>query len=147
MIPDPKDKIIPSEPILASNQKFRILIIEDEEDLLDIISDFLKDELRSAEVRKESNGFNAALQISAWSPDLILLDFMLPGMDGFEICKRIRENPQTKNIPIIGMTGLSNAENRQAVMKAGVTDFIGKPFRGAELIAKIKTLLGVLPPN
>lgn len=126
------------------NQKFKTLVVEDDDDLLETIGELLTDETR-LEVRKESNGLNAYFQIASWHPDLILLDFVMPGMNGFEICKKIRSNPNTRDIPVLAVTCLSNFENRKAVFESGVSDFLEKPFYSEGLLGKVRSLLGLIP--
>ncbi len=126
----------------GSEAKYRVLVIEDDADLLEIVGELLRDEPR-VEVRIEDNGFNAGLQIASWHPDLILLDFVMPGISGFEICKKIRENNQTRDIPVLALTSISSYENRKAVMDSGVYDFLGKPFHSEMLLKKVRILLGL----
>ena len=121
--------------------KYRVLVVEDDQDLLEIMGDFLVDELR-LEVRKENNGFSAGLLISSWRPDLILLDFVMPGMNGFEICRKLRENPKTQDIPVLAVTSLKAFENKKAILESGVSDYIQKPFHSEDFLRKVKTLLG-----
>jgi excisionase family DNA binding protein len=131
-------------PPFTSNAdvKYRVLIVEDDPDLLEIIGELLNDEPR-LEVRKEDNGFNAGLQIASWHPDLILLDFIMPGLNGFEVCKKIREHPETRDIPVLALTSLTTFENRKAVMDSGVSDFLGKPFYSESLLRKVRVLIGL----
>lgn len=123
-------------------EKFRVLVVEDDNDLLEIVTELLKDEPK-LEVKAECNGFNAGLQIAGWYPDLILLDFLMPGVSGFEICSRLRENEETKDIPVLAITSLSTRENRRAVYESGVSDFLGKPFYSEALLHKVRILLGI----
>lgn len=122
--------------------RFRVLVIEDDPDLLDIIGDLLREEPR-VEVKRENDSFTAGLQISGWQPDLILLDFLMPGISGFEICSKLRANPLTRDIPVIAMTSLSTESSRQAVFDSGISDFLGKPFRGEELLHRVRLMLGL----
>jgi DNA-binding response OmpR family regulator len=77
------------------------------------------------------------------SPDLILLDVMMPRMNGFEVCKRLRELEATREIPIIFVTTRSEGENVEEGYRLGGNDYVNKPFTGAELLAKLRTHLGV----
>lgn len=125
-------------------QKFRVLAVEDDQDLLEIVAELLHDNPR-LEIRTEDRGFSAGLQVISWHPDLILLDFLMPGMSGFEVCKILMENPESRDIPVLAMTSLTAPENRKAVMEAGVSDFLGKPFQSDEFMKKVLKLLGVSP--
>lgn len=123
-------------------EKFRILVVEDDIELLQLILDILRDD-PLFEVTTESDGFHAVLKVGSWHPDLVMLDFVLPGLSGFEVCKRIRDNEQTRDIPVLAVSSLSNEENRRAIFAAGVSDALPKPFYSEDLIRKIKLLLGV----
>ena len=123
-------------------EKFKTLVVEDDGDLLETMAELLEEEPR-LEVKTENNGLSASLQIASWHPDLILLDFVMPGMDGFDICKKIRGNLDTKDIPVLAVTALSNFENVKAVFDTGVSDFLEKPFYSEGLLSKVRGLLGI----
>jgi DNA-binding response OmpR family regulator len=76
------------------------------------------------------------------SPDLILLDVMMPRMNGLEVCRRLREHESTKEVPIILVTTRSEGDNVEAGYRNGCTDYVSKPFTGAELLAKLRSFLG-----
>jgi DNA-binding response OmpR family regulator len=88
------------------------------------------------------NGEEAVERALAEMPDLILLDVMMPRMNGFEVCKRLRQHEMTKHTPIIFVTTRSEGENVEAGFTYGGTDYVNKPFTGAELLAKLRTYLG-----
>jgi DNA-binding response OmpR family regulator len=88
------------------------------------------------------DGEEALERAFAVTPDLILLDVMMPRMNGFEVCRRLREHEPTKNVPIIFVTTRSEGENVEAGFRYGGTDYVNKPFTGAELLAKLRTHLG-----
>lgn len=123
-------------------RKFRVLLVEDDPDLLEIISELLRDEPR-IDVRAEDNGFTAGLQIAGWHPDLILLDFLMPGMSGFDLCRRLRGRADTADIPVLAVTSLTSPEDRKTIADCGVSDFLGKPFHSESLLAKVRLLLGI----
>ena len=123
-------------------QKPKVLLVEDDPDLLEIITELLKEE-NWLDVRSENNGFTAGLQIAGWHPDLILLDFLMPGITGFEVCRRLRSQETTNDIPVLALTSLSSEEDRRAIFESGASDYLGKPFHSAVLIKKVKTLLGL----
>lgn len=75
------------------------------------------------------------------SPDLLLLDVMMPGMDGFEVCRRIRANPTLAELPVIMITALDDRESRIKGIKVGADDFLSKPFDGLELLARVQTIV------
>lgn len=123
-------------------EKFRVLIVDDDQDMIEIVAKLLEEDPR-LEVRMETSGFSAGLHVSSWHPDLILLDFLMPGMSGFEVCRLLRENPESRDIPVVATTSLETPENRQAVMEAGVSYFLGKPFQSEVLMQKVRQMLGI----
>jgi putative two-component system response regulator len=115
-----------------------ILIIDDE-----AIVRFTLENLLSgvdAQLIMAENG-ERGLELAATKPDLVLLDVMMPGMDGFEVCRRIRENPTLAELPIIMITALDDRPSRLKGLRAGVDDFLNKPFDGLELLARVQTIL------
>lgn len=126
-------------------RKYRVLIVEDDPDLLEIISELLRDE-PMVDVRAEDNGFTAGLQIAGWHPDLILLDFLMPGISGFDLCRKLRSRPETEDIPVLAVTSLTSKEDQATIFGCGVSDFLGKPFHSADLSRKVRTLLGIEIP-
>ena len=116
-----------------------ILIVEDEESILELIA-----------INLHQAGFNPIRSLNAEYaetlirealPDLIILDWMLPGMSGVEFAKRVRGNPNTKNIPIIILTAKSDESNKLKGLDTGADDYMTKPFSPKELIARIKAVL------
>jgi PAS domain S-box-containing protein len=87
------------------------------------------------------NGSDGLGQAAAIRPDLILLDVNLPGLDGFEVCKRLRSNPLTADVPIVFLTGASSTEEKLRGLELGATDYITKPFDPAELLARVRSAL------
>ena len=116
-----------------------ILIVEDEESILELIAINLHqagfNPIRSLNAEYAENLIREAL------PDLIILDWMLPGMSGVEFAKRVRGNPNTKNIPIIMLTAKSDESNKLKGLNTGADDYMTKPFSPKELIARIKAVL------
>ena len=116
-----------------------ILIVEDESSILELIS-----------LNIHQAGFNPIRAINAeyannivkeTIPDLIVLDWMLPGMDGIEFAKRLKANSETKSIPIIMLTAKADEDNKIKGLNVGADDYLTKPFSPRELIARIKTIL------
>src|SRR5208283_3306023 len=99
------------------------------------------------EIVKAANGEEALGKLSGNQIDLILLDVMMPGMDGFEVTRRIRQDPKTKLMPIILVTALKETEDRIQGIKAGCDDYISKPFDKMKLLARIQALLKVKAYN
>ncbi|MGD1701547.1 hybrid sensor histidine kinase/response regulator [Dapis sp. BLCC M229] len=121
---------------ISPNSEY-ILVVDDVPANLKVIVQTLGDE--GYEVSTAISGERALKQISYDLPDLILLDIQMPGIDGFETCKRLKENPQTKDIPIIFMTALSDSESIVKGFTLGAVDYITKPFQVVEVLARVKT--------
>jgi signal transduction histidine kinase len=116
-----------------------ILIVDDTPANLDVISDTLNDV--GFEVAIAPSGERALKQLQFQLPDLILLDVMMPIMDGFEVCQQLKANPMTQDIPVIFMTALSDTESKTKAFELGAVDYITKPFQEAEVLARVKTHL------
>jgi DNA-binding response OmpR family regulator len=124
--------------------KKKIVVIEDEPDILEVLSYNLKRE--GYEVYPASDGHRGLSLIRKESPDLVLLDLMLPGMDGVEICGAIKKDPQTQGTLIIMVTAKGEESDIVLGLGVGADDYISKPFSPKELIARVKAVLrrGVL---
>jgi len=106
---------------------------------LEVISDALGD--MGFDVEIATSGERALQQIERKLPDLILLDIMMPGMDGFETCRRLKANPRTSGIPIIFMTALADTDSKVLALDLGAVDYVTKPFQEQEVLARVKTHL------
>jgi two-component system phosphate regulon response regulator PhoB len=116
-----------------------IYVVEDEEDILDLIQYNLSREgYRTAGIR---DGREALDRIRRDNPDLVLLDLMLPGLDGLEICRRIKEDPVTKDVPIVMVTAKGEESDVVLGLGLGADDYVVKPFSPRELIARVKAVL------
>ncbi len=114
----------------------QILIVDDTPINLDAISTVLID--AGYEVSVATSGARALQTLQRRSPDLILLDVMMPGIDGFQTCERIKANPQTRDIPVIFMTALVDVDNKIKGFNCGAVDYISKPFQEQETLARVK---------
>ena len=117
----------------------RILLVEDEPDSAELMTHIL--ELEGFQVAEARNGQEALLQ--AFAPDigLALLDVMLPGMDGFEICRRLRDDARTARLPIAFISAKTRHEDRQAGLQAGADVYLAKPISRAALVSAVRWLL------
>jgi PAS domain S-box-containing protein len=119
----------------------RVLIVDDIEDNRQLLAQLLAPV--GFEIRLATNGAEAVQEFEEWRPDLILMDFRMPVMDGHEAIRRIRAMADGKDTKIIALTASAMDENRQELMGIGADDFIGKPFRETELFQKIHAHVGV----
>jgi DNA-binding response OmpR family regulator len=117
----------------------KIMVVDDDRNVLFLISEMLERE--NYQVIQASDGLQAMSEIGKLKPDLAILDVMIPGMDGFEVCRRIKSNPYTNNIKVIMVTARTTGKDIETGMTAGADYYITKPFRILELSAKIKELL------
>lgn len=119
--------------------KKKIFIIEDEEDIITLLTFHLEKENYS--VSSSTTGDNIKNKIKQHNPDLILLDLMIPGHDGFEICKQLKQDSDTEKIPIIMLTAKNEESNVIVGLELGAEDYITKPFSVPILIARIRKIL------
>lgn len=123
------------------DKKPKVLIVDDEERNFKLMSAILVNYGYELEMAK--NGIEALEKTKTFSPDLIFLDVMMPGMDGYEVCRRFREDPSTKFTPIIMLTALGDQVSRNKGLDAGANDFLTKPVDGTEIAIRVKNLLRV----
>ncbi len=116
-----------------------ILIVDDEPDLVELVSYNLKKENFSVDTAYD--GDEALRKLFSKRYSLIILDIMLPGIDGLELCKILRSNPSTNDIPVIMLTAKSLEEDKIKGLNTGADDYVTKPFSPRELIARVKALL------
>ena len=117
----------------------KILVIEDEPDILEVLDYNLR---REGYVVSTSRDGAQGLELAAReNPDLILLDLMLPGMDGVEVCRRLRQDPVTRDLPIIMVTAKGEESDRILGLGVGADDYIVKPFSPREVIARVQAVL------
>jgi two-component system, OmpR family, phosphate regulon response regulator PhoB len=122
-----------------------ILVIEDEEPLQVLLRYNLESE--GYRVRHSAQGEDAMFLISEERPDLVLLDWMLPGISGIEVCRLLRAKPEARDIPIIMLTARSEEAERVRGLATGADDYLVKPFSIPELLARIKTILRRVNPD
>jgi two-component system, OmpR family, phosphate regulon response regulator PhoB len=122
-----------------------ILVIEDEEPLQVLLRYNLESE--GYKVRHSAQGEEALYLVNEEKPDLILLDWMLPGISGIEVCRLIRAKPEARDIPIIMLTARSEEAERVRGLATGADDYLVKPFSVPELLARIKTILRRVNPD
>ena len=131
-----------SIPILnAQSGKRRLLIVDDDAEIVELMTDVLARDGRF-DVRTASTGYDAGIMTQKFRPDLILLDYMLPDVNGNRVCKTIKQDPEFANTKIIIISGVINQTEIDDLMKAGAEAFVKKPFNITELIDRIAAVFG-----
>ena len=120
--------------------KKKVLIVDDDAEIVELIADVLVRDGRF-EVKTAASGYDAGVLTQQFRPDLILLDYMLPDVNGSVVCQTIRKNPEFENIKIIIVSGVIKQDEIDHLLKSGAEDFIKKPFNIAELTNKISAVL------
>ena len=120
-------------------KKEKLLVVEDEVDIRELISFNL--EMCGYEVIRAADGLEGWEKARSENPDLIILDLMLPGIDGFEVCKRLRSEKATQSMPVIMLTARSEEESMVKGLELGADDYVTKPFSPRVLVARVKAVL------
>jgi len=118
-----------------------ILIVDDDEKNIKLLKAYLQAE--EYRIFQALNGEDALKMVNNFNPDVILLDVMMPGIDGFEVCKRLKTDEKTKMIPVVMVTALREREDRIKALEAGADDFLSKPVNKTELLVRVKSLLRI----
>ena len=116
-----------------------VLVVDDNQQNLELLQAYLED--LDCETVPASDGIQALQIMAEQPPDLILLDVMMPKMSGFEVCKRVKNDPKTSSIPIIMVTALNEFGDIERGIDSGTDDFISKPVNKLELTTRVKTML------
>ena len=135
-----KDNGIPTDSLETGKRK--VLVVDDDRDLVELIVSVLEDDGRF-ETRVANNGFEAGMMVKDYRPDLIVLDVMLPDINGKEVCVRVRSDKSLANVRIICISGMVEREKVAELEEAGADDFLQKPFDTDVLIARMSRLLEV----
>ena len=133
-----KENNIPLDNIESGKKK--VLIVDDDAEIVELMKDVLVRDGRF-DVKTASSGYDAGIQTQQFRPDVILLDYMLPDVNGNVVCLTIKKNPEFEDIRIIIISGVVKQDEIDQLLKSGAEDFIRKPFDIAELINKIADVL------
>lgn len=124
---------------VSASELGHLLVVDDQINSRLLLAELLR--LLGYHVSEAENGFQALAQVKEINPDLILLDVMMPGMDGFEVCCQIKSDEETRLIPIVLVTAAGDRKNRLRGIEAGADDFLTKPYDESELIARVRSLV------
>ena len=133
-----KENGIPTDALESGKRK--VLVVDDDEDLVELISDHLERD-RRFEVRSANNGFEAGMSVKEFRPDIIVLDVMLPDINGKEVCQRVRGDKTMEDVRIICISGMVEDDKVADLRAAGADDFMRKPFEVDVLIDRMCQLL------
>ncbi|MCK5861323.1 MAG: response regulator [Candidatus Hydrogenedentes bacterium] len=128
--------MFPREKFVGSR---RVMIVDDDPDALALMERILLDE--GCELLKVCNATEIGLKAIQMTPDLILLDFLVPEINGFEVCRALRTNEATRQIPIMAVTSLDKENDIERIFACGADDYLSKPFKVEEFISKVRELL------
>src|SRR5947207_2985098 len=123
----------------------KVLVIDDEENIIEFIRLGLRYE--GFHVESASDGEQGITAAQRINPDLIILDIMLPGIDGLEVCRRLRANPITREIPVLMLTAKDDVRDRITGLRTGADDYLTKPFDFDELLERIRAILRRIHPK
>jgi len=120
------------------NEKAKVLVVDDEPVNVELISDYLE---KDYDIAQAYSGKEALVKVQTENPDIVLLDIMMPDMNGFEVCKKIRLQDSTRFIPIVVVTALSEIEDKIKSIESGADDFLTKPINMIELVTRVRSLV------
>ena len=133
-----RDNGIPTDALESSKRK--LLIVDDDQDLVDLMVDVFKADGRF-EIKTANNGFDAGMLVKEFRPDLVVLDVMLPDINGREVCQRVRMDPTMEMVKIICISGMIEADKSADLRAAGANDFMNKPFQVEKLVERCCQML------
>jgi len=125
---------------MPTTSKQKVLIVDDNAQNLELLCIYMED-LPAVQVVTATNGLEALERIKTESPDLVLLDIMMPKMSGFEVCKRIKGDPKTRDIVVVMVTALNDTSDVERAAECGTDDYISKPIDRKALVQLVKNLL------
>ena len=128
--------------VLETTNKRKVLVVDDDPDLVELIVAVLEAD-RRFETRIATNGFEAGMMVKEYRPDIIVLDVMLPDINGKEVCLRVRNDTSLENVKIICISGMVERNKIKELKDVGADDFLQKPFETDVLLSRICRLLGV----
>jgi excisionase family DNA binding protein len=135
-----KDNGIPTDALESGKRK--VLIVDDDQDLVDLLSDVFDKDGRF-DIRTANNGFDAGMLVKEFRPDLVVLDVMLPDINGKEVCQRVRSDDSLEAVKIICISGMVEQDKVSDLRAAGADDFMQKPFKVEDLLDRACDLLEI----
>jgi excisionase family DNA binding protein len=121
----------------AEGRPERVLIVDDDRQISGLVADLIRARAPEVDLEVANDGFEAGAKVESFRPHALVLDLMMPGMDGFEVCRRLRARQTLDHIRIVAMTGAHSDENVSRILKAGANACLAKPFDSDELLAAL----------
>jgi len=125
---------------ITTTHRHTVLLVDDNPQNLELLEIYMED-LPEVRVVTAANGLEAIAKVAEESPELVLLDIMMPKMSGFEVCKRIKADPKTRDIVVIMVTALNETSDIERAAECGTDDYISKPIDRVSLVALVRSLL------
>ncbi len=125
-----------TEEEVEQRKEFVVLAVDDEANIRALLKEVIED-VKGVKLFEAENAFSAGAKLAEESPDVVLLDFKMPGLDGFEFCRYIRQDPRFKDMPVIAMTGMKSEAEQTKMKEVGITDYLFKPFTPDQVVDKI----------
>jgi DNA-binding response OmpR family regulator len=133
-----KENGIPTDALESGKRK--VLIVDDDVELVELMSDAFAEDSRF-DIKTANNGFDAGMQVKEFRPDIVVLDIMLPDINGKEVCQRVRLDPTMKTVKIICISGMVEQDKIADLRAVGADDFMGKPFEVDKLVERCCEML------
>ncbi len=131
-----------SETAESKVEGSKVLVVDDNAQNLELLVEYLQS-IEGCRTATAADGLEALDAVAADKPDMILLDIMMPRMSGYEVCRRLKSDPETRDIPIIMVTALNERGDMERAVESGTDDFLSKPVNRLELVTRVKSLLKV----
>jgi len=134
---------MPVDPAFFSRDRDRVLVVDDDPQVVNLMLRALETDVRGEKLELETaaDGFEAGLKIASFKPHLILLDLMMPGLDGFKVCEQVKSNPETEHVKVLIVTGYGSEENIERALRLGADDYLLKPLDMEQLRERVRDLL------
>jgi excisionase family DNA binding protein len=139
-----KDNGIPTDALESGKRK--VLLVDDDQELVEVMTKFLEEDGRF-EVRVATTGFDAGMMVKEYRPDIIVLDVMLPDINGKEVCHRVRADPTLEDVRILCISGMVEEDKIQELRLSGADDFMAKPLDADALIDRMCGMLEIEPAS
>ena len=138
-----KDNGIPlAEELTAGSGRPRVLVVDDDGSIRDLLAEHLGARSEPFEVMTASDGFEAGRLVATFKPDVVLLDLRMPGMDGFQVCRTVKADPETSGTIVIAMTGFHTPETEARIKECGAVECFAKPVEPSVLAGSIEDQMG-----